>query len=444
MESLMTTMRRTLAVKLALRRDAAVVVALSGGADSVALLSALLDEGYHCVAAHCNFHLRGEESIRDMRFVEKLTARLGVDLYVKDFNVAAAMAATGESLEMACRRLRYEWFEELLVTLCGSDVAVGHHREDNVETFFLNLARGTGIAGLTGMSHRRGCVVRPLLDCSREQIEEYLRARGLSYVTDSTNAECEYRRNRVRNRLLPLFNELLPGATEGVERTMAMLADARRIYDERLHLAAERYGSAESGIIDVRALSLEKEARTLLFELLRQSAFSITQVDNILADTMRSGATFVSSDRLRRAELSRGELRIGPNTDVCEEETEVSLYADIETPLRINVSVCEAADFRPESNPAVMYMDAAALDGNPRWTVRRWRRADRIRPYGMTGSRLVSDIFSDAKMTPQQKRDTWILLRDNRIVWVVGVRASAHFAVGPRTRRYCRLEFCNE
>ena len=150
MDSLIKNLRRTLSCKLHLRRDVPIVVALSGGADSVALLSALVSEGYNCVAAHCNFHLRGEESLRDMRFAEEITAKLGVDLYVKDFNVAAAMAETGESVEMACRRLRYDWFDELLTTLRAADVAVGHHREDNVETFFLNLARGTGIAGLTG------------------------------------------------------------------------------------------------------------------------------------------------------------------------------------------------------------------------------------------------------------------------------------------------------
>ena len=187
MDSLIKNLRRTLSCKLHLRRDVPIVVALSGGADSVALLSALMSEGYNCVAAHCNFHLRGEESLRDMRFAEEITEKLGVDLYVKDFNVAAAMAETGESVEMACRRLRYYWFDELLTTLRASDVAVGHHMEDNVETFFLNLARGTGIAGLTGMDYRRGNVARPLLDCTSLQVEEYLAECGLEYETDNSN-----------------------------------------------------------------------------------------------------------------------------------------------------------------------------------------------------------------------------------------------------------------
>ena len=441
MESLLTVMRRTLSRHIGLRRDVPVVVALSGGADSVALLAALLEAGYTCVAAHCNFHLRGEESMRDMRFVENLTGRLGVDLYVKDFNVAEAMAATGESVEMACRRLRYEWFEELLTTLKVCDVAVGHHREDNVETFFLNLARGTGIAGLTGMSFRRGSVVRPLLECSRAQIEDYLKARGLEFVTDSTNAECDYRRNRLRNRLLPLLDELLPGATEGVERTMSMLGDARSVFDSAVADTAARYGSVATGSIDVGALAAVAEARVLLFELLRPYGFSMTQVENILTDVSRSGVAFVSADKMRVAELSRGRLTVSSNKRAGDESTQVSLGSDICMPVCIRVEKHEASDFAPERSRAVKYLDASALEGNPVWELRHWRRGDRMRPYGMGGSRLVSDIFSDAKMTPQQKRDAWLLTRDGRVLWVVGVRASAYFAVGARSRSYLRLEY---
>lgn len=440
MESLTRTLRRTLRLKLSLRRDAPLVVAVSGGADSVALLAALAAEGYPCVAAHCNFHLRGDESVRDMRFVENLTEQLGIDLYVKDFNVPAAMAETGESVEMACRRLRYDWFDELLTTIGGTDVAVGHHREDNVETFFLNLARGTGIAGLTGMNFRRGNVVRPLLDCSRAQIEAYLAERGLAYVTDSTNAADDYKRNRLRNRLLPYFNELMPGALEGVERTMAMLADAKAVYDEAVAHAAERYGSVSHGCINVGALSVEANASTILFELLRPAGFSKTQTDNILADPMRSGAEFASHVGYR-AELSRGELTIVRDAECADDrEYEITFDGDITEPLHLAMTKhTDAAAFVPDKSQRVLYMDASALEGNPRWCLRHWRRGDRIRPFGMNGSRLVSDLFSDAKMTAAQKREAWLLTRDGRILWVLGVRTSAHFPVGKRAKGYVEL-----
>ena len=194
-----------------LRPQGRVVVAVSGGADSVALLSVLLELGYDCLAAHCNFGLRGAESVRDMRHVESLADRLGVDLCVRDFDVAARRADTGESVEMACRELRYEWFYELVDRERAQAIAVGHHAEDQLETLFLNLLRGTGITGLRGMRPRNGHVVRPMLECTRAEIEDYLHTRGLDWVTDSTNASDDFTRNRLRNRLLPLVDELFDG-----------------------------------------------------------------------------------------------------------------------------------------------------------------------------------------------------------------------------------------
>lgn len=439
----MTVVRRTLAGKLSLPRTIPVVVAVSGGADSVALLAALCEAGLTCVAAHCNFHLRGDESLRDMRFVEELTARMGVDLYVRDFNVPEAMAATGESLEMACRRLRYEWFDELLTSLRAADVAVGHHREDNVETFFLNLARGSGIAGLTGMSHRRGHVVRPLLDCSRAQIEEYLRSRGLDFVTDSTNLELDCRRNCLRNSLLPEFERLLPGALEGVERSMRMLADARGVYDRAVQSAVARYLSPDKASVDVAALAMEPDARVILFEMLYPRGFNMSHVEDVLADPMRSGAVFRSASGCR-AELSRGVLELTEEPSAADDaEIRISLDGDILDPLHIRVFHHLGCDsFNPEPSPSVAYLDDKVLEGDEPWIMRRWRRADRIRPFGMKGSRLVSDVFSDAKMTPRQKRSAWLLCRGERIVWIVGVRASAHYPVTRRSRGYLELRLC--
>ncbi len=437
-------MRFTLGERLRLRPDLPVVVALSGGADSVALLSVLCEEGFQCVAAHCNFHLRGDESIRDMRFVERLTEDLGVDLYIKDFDVPAAMAATGESVEMACRRLRYEWFDELLTLLRADDVAVGHHREDNVETFFLNLARGTGIAGLTGMAYRRDHVVRPLLDCTRRQIEQYLHERGLTYVEDSTNAQDHYRRNKIRNRLVPLFNELIPGASEGVERTMQMLAEARSVYEHAVADSAAKFGSLESGEIDVAKLSEHSDAAVLLFEILRPAGFTMTQVSNVLSDVMRSGATFASPAGTYTAELSRGLLSVRRAEAVAatEEEYILDFSEDVTFPVHISVDRSRnVKEFAPVASPCVMYMDGTAFDETARWVLRRWHRGDRIRPFGMKGTRLVSDLFSDAKMTAGQKRDAWILTRDDRVVWVPGVRTSAHFPVTKRSRSYVVLRF---
>ena len=387
------------------------IVAVSGGADSVALLAALCELGYDYVAAHCNFHLRGAESTRDMRHVEELTHRLGVDLYVKDFDVAARQRATGESVEMACRELRYRWFDELLDREYAQCIAVGHHREDQAETFFLNLIRGSGVAGLAGMRYRNEHVVRPLLDVSRADIEAYLKGRGLEWVNDSTNAECNYARNRVRNRLLPLLEELFPGGTDGVLRSMAILRENAGFYTEAIRAAAMRYADGDGGM-DLAELSGEPFAGAILYEYLRGEGFSRRQTDDMLAAAARQGGTFAASEEHVR-EVDHGMLRAPREARRSgADAVEVNLRRDIFEPLRIEVSRHNVAEFAPKRDPHTIYIDVRALEGNARWELRRWRRGDRMRPYGMGGDKLLSDIMADARLSAESKRQLWLLTRD--------------------------------
>lgn len=421
-----------------LRRQGRVIVAVSGGADSVALLAALCELGYECVAAHCNFHLRGAESTRDMRHVEALTQRLGTDLYVKDFDVAARQRATGESVEMACRELRYRWFYELLDREYAQCIAVGHHREDQAETFFLNLIRGSGVGGLAGMRYRNEHVVRPLLDVSRADIEAYLKGRGLEWVNDSTNAECDYARNRVRNRLLPLLEELFPGGTDGVLRSMSILRENAGFYAESIRAAAMRYADGGGGL-NLTELSAEPYGGAILYEYLRGEGFSRRQTDDMLAAAARQGGTFAASENHVR-EVDHGMLR-APRASYRsgDDAVEVNPARDIFEPLRIEVSRHNVAKFAPKRDPHTIYIDVRALDGNARWELRRWRRGDRMRPYGMSGDKLLSDIMADARLSAEAKRQLWLLTRDGEIVWAVGLRASGLYTVGPGTVEYLQL-----
>jgi tRNA(Ile)-lysidine synthase len=423
-----------------LHNERPVIVAVSGGADSVALLACLLELGYECVAAHCNFHLRGEESMRDMHFVESLSQQLSVDLHIRDFDVDERMKATGESVEMACRELRYAWFNDLLEKNYAQAIAVGHHREDNVETFMLNLLRSTGIAGLTGMRYRNGLVIRPMLDCTRAEIEDYLKYKSLDFIVDSSNNSNDYKRNKIRNVLLPMLEKLSPGAMDAVVKTMANLNDNREVYDDVVKATYDKYYDSDKQTINVAELvAAEPRARILLYEILRQNGFNMTQVDNILAAGDASGLTFDAPSGVR-AELSRGVLHITSHiTDLHDDEVEVSLNQSIVNPIGIEITTHQIAEFKPERDAAVMYLDSAALDGNPRWTIRPWRRGDRIAPFGLPGTKLLSDVFADAKLTQAQKRDVRVLTRDGVIVWVIGLRASKHFAVTKSTTSYLQL-----
>lgn len=424
-----------------------VVVGCSGGADSVALLCVLHAQGYRCVAAHCNYHLRGEESNRDMRHVEALAGRLGVDLCVRDFDVDARRASTGESLEMACRELRYAWFEELADRERAAAVAVAHHREDQAETFFLNLLRGTGLRGLGGMAPRRGRVVRPLLDCTRAEIESYIHALGESWVDDSTNAGFDFARNRLRHRLLPLLDELRPGAVEYVVAAMERLREAESFAADAARAAVERH-TAPDGSTDLRALAREPHAAYVLYEYLRGEGYRRPQTDDMLRAAAGGGAAeFRGGSGTHRRAVDHGMLR--PATaDTSAMQGDAAIDIDIArgvvSPVRIVVSRHPVADFRPERDPSVMYLDASALDGSPCWQLRHRRRGDRMRPFGMKGTRLVSDIYAQARLSEADKRAAWLLTRDGEIIWAPGLRASAHFAVGPGTRQYLRLQIIKQ
>lgn len=207
------------------------IVALSGGADSVALLLLLTELGYACEAAHCNFHLRGEESDRDEQFVRHLCEKRNIALHVVHFDTTQHAANRHISIEMAARELRYQWFETLRQELGADAVAVAHHADDSVETFLLNLMRGTGINGLRGIRPRNGRIVRPLLCLTRDDLLHYLDRQGQSYVTDSTNLQDEYTRNKIRLNLLPLMQEINPSVRRSILRTAAHLDEAATLYN---------------------------------------------------------------------------------------------------------------------------------------------------------------------------------------------------------------------
>ena len=405
-----------------------VIVTLSGGADSVALLSVLVGLGYDCIAAHCNFHLRGDESDRDCAFAQSMAQSLGVECIVKHFDVSQHERDNKVSTEMACRELRYKWFEQLRQQYAPAVIAVAHHRDDNIETFFLNLLRGTGIAGLTGMAPRNGHIIRPMLDCTRQEVEQYLADKGLDYVTDSTNSQNDYRRNRLRNIILPMLNEQFPGASNAIASTMAMLGDNEAIYREAIDNARKRY--VANNTIDIQSLiSNELQAATVLFELIRPMGFNYTQACDIIAANS-SGRQFFAGRNILT--IHRGSLIITDQPDGKPDEYSIDLCQPVTHPINLSVSITpnDGTVAKPSSASTIM-LDASVLDGNPHFVLRHWRNGDRIAPFGMNGTKKLSDIFTDAHLSIIDKENVWVLTRNDEILWVIGHRTSRHYPVTP-------------
>lgn len=422
-----------------------IIVALSGGADSVALLAALSDAGYKCIAAHCDFHLRGEESERDRRHARSVADMLDADYEEVHFDVEEYRRLHGVSVEMACRELRYDWFRELSGRYGGIPIAVAHHHDDNVETMFLNLLRGTGISGLTGMKPRNAIIIRPMLEATRAMIEDYLASRGIGYVVDSSNLQNDVKRNRIRNLVLPLIHKQFPDSDRGFASTMDNLSRTDSLYRELLSERRSRYVSDNGSRIDVaRLVSEVREAPTMLYELIRDRGFNYTQSANIisaLSGETTSGRRFYSSGWT--AMLDRGMLVISRSDspdDVAESFTINLNDTSLQAPgLRISRIGNDALEF--DRTGMTLFLDPSVLEGDPHFEIRHWREGDRLAPFGMKGTRLVSDIFSDAKLSVSEKHRIWILTRNDLVLWVVGLRTSRHFCVTDHSGKVIRIRF---
>lgn len=425
-----------------LRKGAPVIVALSGGADSVALLSVLVELGYECVAAHCNFHLRGDESMRDMRHAVAVADVLEVEISVCDFDVDARRRDTDESVEMACRALRYDWFGKLADRNGAQAIAVGHHREDRAETFFLNLMRGAGIHGLTSMRARNGDVVRPLLCVTRAQIEDYLRARGLTWVDDSTNASCDYRRNALRNIVFPALTDHFGTPVDAVNESMEHLEQARMIYLDAVAAGLGRCRVSDNEY-NLGLLCEEKCAATILLEALAPYGFTYGQVCDILREPAASGRTFIAKGGNYIAGTHRGILKISSKGDDVREDIELSMLRDIKTPVHLRIDRKPVEAFAPVDDASYAFFDAGYVSGG-RWSLRHPSRGDRMRVFGSGASVLISKLLKDAEVPAAERGRVWLLCRDGAPVWVPGIRNGNAGTVSPATTEYIELQYISD
>lgn len=401
--------------------DDKILIALSGGADSVALLRILHTAGYQCEAAHCNFHLRGEESDRDEQFVRQLCLNHEINLHIVDFNTTQYASEKRISIEMAARELRYNWFEDIK-NKCGANViAVAHHQDDSVETMLLNLIRGTGINGLRGIRPRNGAIVRPLLCINREEIIRYLQNIDQSYVTDSTNLEDEYTRNKIRLHLIPLMQEINPSVKNSLIETSNYLNDAATIYNKVIAEAKERMVTPEG--IQIKALIKEPAPETLLFEILHPLGFNSAQIKDIANSLQgQSGKQFISK---KWRVIKDRELLLLEAIRMPSKET-----------LPFQIKVEERAytrDFQIPKEKSVACFDADKLDETIHF--RKWQSGDIFVPFGMKGKKKVSDYLTDRKYSISQKERQWVLCCGERIAWLIGERTDNRFRIDETTKR---------
>ena len=421
-----------------------VILALSGGVDSMVLADLLLKTKVEFVAAHCNFHLRGHESDGDDWFVRKFAEKRGIQCFVKHFETEKYAAKYGISIEMAARDLRYAWFEQLRQQLGYDKIAVAHHADDQAETFFINLWRGAGLNGLKGMKPQNGVVIRPLLWASREQIHQYAIENQILWREDHTNAENLYLRNKIRNQLLPTFDELQPEARQGLYKSLEHLSSENELYRE---LLKEKLAQIVEHDGDVQIVKVPEPVERppysfqLLFEWLRQYGFNTDQC-HFIYDAMGSGIGNKYFSPTHQLVIGRNELQLSEIKAIEDAGVQIGVGEKaINSPLHLCFSKLEkTTDFVIDKSPEVAQLDFDKLKFP--LTLRHWRHGDRFHPLGMKGSKLLSDFFVDQKFTGFQKQNVWLLVSaDDDILWVVGHRIDDRFKVekGTKTVFSCRL-----
>lgn len=396
------------------------IVALSGGADSVALLLMLKEMGYQVHAAHCNFHLRGEESDRDENFCVELCERLGVELHRVHFDTRTYAELHKVSIEMAARGLRYQWFGQLRKDIGAAGICVAHHRDDSVETVILNLVRGTGVHGLTGIRPRNGYVLRPLLCVSRDEIEAFLAEKGQEYATDSTNSEDDATRNKVRHHIVPVLQQLNGKALENIQRMTERMGAVEALLDDY----KSRVLRVEAGRTVIRKGDVLNEY--MLYELLAGYGFNSSQASQIYASMCAEsvGRIFSSEeyDLLIDRDCLMVEAHLEPMKSLVIPETGTYILNEKQ---KIRV---ESGAFPVSKDPFVATLDASKVCFP--LTVRRVEEGDWMVPFGMKGRKLLSDMMTDLKMSTFDKRKQLVVI-DNKgvIVWAVGLRVSQNVAL---------------
>ncbi len=422
-----------------------VLVALSGGADSVCLLLVLKSIGYECEAIHCNFYLRGKESRRDEDFVRLLCKQLGIKLYVKGFNTVQYAEERSISIEMAARELRYSYFKDILEDTGAQAVAVGHHRDDNVETLLLNLVRGSGIHGMCGIPPRNGKVVRPLLCISHNEILDYLERKGQEYVTDSTNKLDIFSRNKIRLDVMPILSTINLSASANMAFAIEHLNEACKVYDKAIHEDISRClrTVGNTRLIDIKKVEECISPRSVIHEILNPLGFTRSQEEDVIK-AMKGNPGRMFSAKTWRLLIDRGQMIIAPNqTEDVEVERKFRFASHEGTILidgcgTINYKIIDKEHLSINPDKRFAYLDVDKMHGP--LTIRTVHQGDTFSPFGLHGTKLLSDFMTDIKLSRFEKEIQKVICDGNEIAWVVGERSSEIFRVDSTTRKVLVLE----
>ncbi len=418
-------------------KDKKLLLAISGGLDSMVMVHLLAKSNYEIAMAHCNFQLRGIESFNDQNFVKDFATANNIKIFITQFDTQAFAKDYKCSTQVAARELRYNWFYELLETKKLDYILTAHHADDNLETFLINLSRGTGLDGLTGIPSQNKNIIRPLLIFSREEIENYAKLNRIEWREDSSNASDKYLRNKIRHHLIPILKELNPNFLDAFKKTQNYLKDAQSIVRDGDYMVYKEVASEdENGVyFDLKKLKQLSNYKAYLYQWLNEFNFSDWSAVYDLVDG-QSGKYILSKEfRLLK---NRDFLILSSINLVPENEEYFIKKNQKEVKIPLNLSICKVADISLVSN-ATIFVDEDKLTFP--LVLRRYKKGDSFQPIGMNGkSKKISKLFKDEKLSLLQKENTWLLYSDNQLVWVIGIRQDERFKIENTTKNILKIE----